>query len=576
MKKIISVLLALLMLFSASSILFSCSKDEEADNEDKIEASSENAPSSEPEAPAEDIPVVEPDEPVEDAPVVEPDEPVEDAPVIEPEAPVEDAPVIEPEAPVKDAPVIQPEAPVEDIPAVEPEAPVEEVNPIFYKRSLISDDLKEVDYGGRSFRIATSMPEEFYFDDSERNTGDLIINAKLARNEAVEKRFNVKLELAYATDSPYDVANYVSKSILSGNDEFDLVMEQFLYMGAHLTRVLFLDWYDIENINFYKPWWDKANVKDLTYEGITPFAISDFNFSSITSINCIAFNKSIVNSYELGDLYKIVRDGEWTIDKLHEMVKDIYIDNGNDKRDTGDFYGLCQTPGIGTNTYLWAFDNPICTRDKYDIPQITIKTDKIDDITKKICETFNKTDGVYYFTNSEKPDAAIDMFLNTKAVFTPVTLGHCIETDFANFSDGYGILPYPKWDQNQKSYFTASSPQHTILTIPRTCADTAFVGTIVEALSAETWKTVTPTFYEVALKENSLTDDGSRQMLDIIVNGCTREFGYIYGANNTFIKTIEEAAYYLEYEPFDWFYDRHYSQVNKWHKDLLKAIYKIP
>ena len=86
---------------------------------------------------------------------------------------------------------------------------------IFYERSLVSDDLQTVDYGGRKFRIVTHIPGEFDIPDEERNQGDLIKDAKFARNQAVEKRFNVEIELGY-TGTYSEVSTYVSKTVLAG------------------------------------------------------------------------------------------------------------------------------------------------------------------------------------------------------------------------------------------------------------------------------------------------------------------------------------------------------------------------
>jgi arabinogalactan endo-1,4-beta-galactosidase len=58
--------------------------------------------------------------------------------------------------------------------------------------------------------------------------------------------------------------------------------------------------------------------------------------------------------------------------------------------------------------------------------------------------------------------------------------------------------------------------------------DTAFVGIIAEALNAQTYKTMVPALYEVALKTRYLRDEESKAILDIILNGSIVDWGYIY------------------------------------------------
>ena len=81
--------------------------------------------------------------------------------------------------------------------------------------------------------------------------------------------------------------------------------------------------------------------KDLTYNGKAFFAVGDFSLTSIGRTFSIYYDKVYAESYQLPDMYQLVRDGKWTIDKLSELTKDVYTDLNNDgKRDFEDFYRL--------------------------------------------------------------------------------------------------------------------------------------------------------------------------------------------------------------------------------------------
>ena len=491
MKRIISLVLALLMLVSACTLMFSCDKDEEKDKEENNEK-------------------------------------------------------------------------------------VEKVDDgsIFYERSLVSDDLKTVDYGGRTFRVVTHYKSDIIIPEEEQNQGDLIKDAKFARNKTVEDRFNVKVDVVY-TGTYSEVSDYVSKTVLAGSDEFDLLMGMAVDTGSLVLKKVFLNWYDIENIDFDKPWWAASNKDELTVDGRCPIAISDLNFSAITSTYCMLFNKNLAASYELGDIYGIVLDGKWTFDKLQEMVKDVYIDDGNDKRDNTDFYGLSHANGSCVNTYLWAFDNPVCVKDEEGIPQIAIKTDKINGIVADIYDMFYNTDGVYFdgSKSNEKADAK-DLFYGKRAIFTTGSLGNPLDEKLRNFEDEYGIIPYPKYDETQTEYLTMADGYHTVLAVPKTVKDTAFVGTIVEALSAESWKTLTPTLYEIALKTRYLRDSESKEILDIIIDGRTFDFGYIYDGWQGFSFMLQSLMANGN-SNFESYYSTRFSSARYRYKSVVKAFQKM-
>ena len=403
-----------------------------------------------------------------------------------------------------------------------------EEDSIYYERSLVSDELETVDFGGRPFRVVALYPDEIFIDESERNKGDLLKDTTFLVTDTVEKRFNTNIQIAYTGDY-IEVRDYITKTVLAGTDEFDLVMSHLLETGNIVEKGLFLNWYDIENIDFSKPWWYKSNSEELTYDGKCILAVSHLNHSAITETFCIMFNKSLAQSYELGNLYEVVLKGDWTYDYFLQLVADVYQDNGNDKRDEGDFYGMTQLASNAIMTWTYAFENPICKKDEEGVPKISLKSDKIDTIVSRIYDMCYNTNGVWCdFTQGSREFDACKLFYNEKTIFTQNILGAVLTEDLRNFEDDYGILPMPKYDETQKEYKTMSSEWQTVLAVPKTCKDTEFVGTIVEALSAENWKTWTPTIYEIALKTRYLRDNESKEVLDILIENTVYDFGYVF------------------------------------------------
>ena len=204
------------------------------------------------------------------------------------------------------------------------------------------------------------------------------------------------------------------------------------------------------------------------------------------------------------------------------------------EKSLGDFYGFEQDHWYSCpiSAWLWAFDNPICAKDEDGVPAIAIKTDKINAICSAIYDMCYNTKGVQYEANNDKMYNTL--FFEKKAIFTMGGLGSPAGEKLRNFEDDYGILPLPKWDENQDKYYTMSPGEHTVLAVPKTVKDTEFVGTCIEALSAESYKQVVPSLYEIALKTRYLRDNESKEVLDLIIEGRTYDFGYIYGAGDTF------------------------------------------
>ena len=442
---------------------------------------------------------------------------------------------------------------------------------IFSERAAVDDELPDFDFGGRELRFVSHGNGGYVIPQTPKNEGNLLIDAQHDRNDAVQNRFNVKLVSAF--NAPYyEVNEWVSKAVLSGADEFDVFCNHGHTAGMLVVKNLFLNWYDIPYIDFSKPWWAKSCANELTYDGKCILAVSDFVQTATFGAYCMIFNKSLANAYDFGNLYDVVLSGDWTFDYFYDLIKDIYVDNdASGDRNDGDFYGFSQ--GNSPNMWLWAFDNPIVQKDADGVPVIAFKTDKINDIVSKIYDLCVETKGVYYIDKLTQ-DLTWNPFLTSNCIISVSALSAPTSEGLRNFEDDYGLLPFPKLDENQKDYKTMALGEHPILAVPKTVKDTEFVGVCVEALSAEAYKTVMPTYYEIALKTRYLRDNESKEVLDIIIDGRIFDFGYLYNGAGFFTNTITNVIRSGN-KNFESYYQSHYNAERTTIKKVVKVFDKL-
>ncbi len=391
------------------------------------------------------------------------------------------------------------------------------------ERLAIDDELGEYNFNGYDFRIATCNDNtQHYF--MEESTGDVVNDAVYNRNCAVEERFNCKIKVI--NDSGHRETGIFTNSISADEDAIDLICWHVMVLGGHVTNDYFMNWYDIPNVDFDKPWWSDSNINHLTYDSYCPIAIGDFVLSALAKTCCVYYNKTKGLDYNIPDVYETVNNGEWTYDYLISTAKDIYQDlNGNNENDDEDFFGFVSNCLSQVCTYLWAFDNPIYTK-KQDVLEFSLDLEKTSAIAEKLLNSFAANPG-FGLGKTGVHSYSSDMFSVGKALFANGTINTSLSS-FRDMSDDYAILPYPKWDENQKDYYTMVDGSHQVMAVPVTVSDTERVGVIVEALCAESYKTVVPAYYDVALKLKGTRDDKSIEMLDRIVNSRVFDFGYVY------------------------------------------------
>ncbi|MCL2816307.1 MAG: hypothetical protein FWD23_17065, partial [Oscillospiraceae bacterium] len=98
-----------------------------------------------------------------------------------------------------------------------------------------------------------------------------------------------------------------------------------------------------------------------------------------------------------------------------------------------------------------------------------------------------------------------------------------METDF-------GILPPPKYNEQQENYYVAVDPWCTsAVSVPITVGDKEKTGLILETLAYESRYILLPAYYDINLKTKFARDEESGAMIDIILNNRLYDLGDMYG-----------------------------------------------
>jgi len=400
-------------------------------------------------------------------------------------------------------------------------------------RKKIDDGLGNPDLGGYVLRLVCDSGNVKY-SYLEESTGDVVDDAVYNRNSKIEDRFNCEIEMVYSA-SYLNTNKFIQQQVQSGDDTIDLINMHVVGLGMIATNGYFMNWCDIPKIDFTKPWWSPSTREDLTYKDTCFIAVGDFALTSLSQAYCVYFNKNLAEDYKLENMYDVVNEGRFTFDYLVQISKGLYKDlNGDQIQNNDDQYGFVANTRSDQNAFVWAFENPVIknTGDKL---EIVFKTEKMVDIGQALVENFVHGEGmradVNYVNDAGEVEYSFprDMFSARKAVFATGLLEHAVST-FRDFEDEYGILPYPKWSEDQKAYRTMSDGGHAAMAIPVTVTETEKVGIITEALCAESYKTVVPAFYDIALKVKGARDAESVAMIDMIVDGRWFDIGYVYDA----------------------------------------------
>ncbi len=403
------------------------------------------------------------------------------------------------------------------------------------------DELPDKKFDGREFRVlaAESTAYKGYVDVPETN-GDILNDSIYELNRGIEERFDVviKQELLGAVE-----ANDVGKKLLmAGEHEYDIISLTDRIALQQAVQGLLLSYADMPYVDLEKDYWCRSINKSITIGGQQWLAYGDFNLSVYDYTYALAFNKQLIQELKLGDPYKLVEDGKWTFDTFNDMcvsaVKDL---DGNTKMDAEDRYGWsANAKQIPPTMWVAAGVNSV-RKDDDDLPYFSMAGDeRFAAVYDRIVDIAWSNDSWFANVSKDQNINLDPMFSDGDALFQTTSFGLLDTGYYRDMKIDYGILPHPKWDESQDSYYSRVEGGR-VFTIPITTTDTEFTGLMLEALSAGAHEKVIPTYFEIALKTKYTRDDESTEMFDIIMNGRVYDLGDTFWSDNIrdgFIRTL--------------------------------------
>ncbi len=407
------------------------------------------------------------------------------------------------------------------------------------------DNLPESDFNGEKFNTLIRREWDYEFDAEQ--TGDIVNDAVHARNAAVEERFNIELtytSIAGGWESRESFLTTLSSSILAGDDAFSMVAGYQAYIVTPAMEGLFLNILDMRYIDPEAEWWSQKCKENMVINNRLDLLTGDIALSLWNSIYTMVFNKQLAEEYAVGDLYAIVGDGQWTVDRLYEVSSLVSGDlNGDSVYNEHDLYGFASSNDNHVRVWNVPCDIPIVSRGSDGFMYMSYNTERAQNALEKLVRLYHAQSSYDKFDTFDETYIGWEdsnMFTEGQILIASSYLQTASQLRFMDTD--FGILPLPKYDENQEEYLTTVHDSTSMICFPKTVSDPDRSGLIAEALCVESHFEVIPRYYDVSLKTKSSRDTESEAMIDLIRSAVTFDFGCVYtvplGGAVSFIGTL--------------------------------------
>ena len=372
---------------------------------------------------------------------------------------------------------------------------------------------------------------EFYADDV---TGNTISDEIHERNALVEELLGVRLNYISEPGNTDHMSDFIKKAetdLSSGACEYDIIAgysrtAPAMALSGNLAELTSMDY-----LNFDKPWWPSTLIDECTVNNKLYFCSGDISTNLLWMMVATFFNKDLINQYGLENPYDLVKNNQWTLDKMLEMCAGRYSDtDGAGTKDRGDTFGYVLY-NINADAFINAAGFTALKKDN--TGHIIISPDMTDQrlysLIDKVGEFINGPD--VFYENSTK---VRDIFFEERSLFTTdrcfIVAGKDNGASDAKIEFEYGIIPNPKYSTDQQNFCTNVGHPYTMYAISvgvkgdnvDACAAT------IEMLAYQSYKMVTPAVFESAMKVKYASDDTASVMYDILRSTVVFDLGRLY------------------------------------------------
>jgi len=415
-----------------------------------------------------------------------------------------------------------------ETPAAEAETEVQE------GRQYVKDNLPEtMDFEGAALRISTRGGDEdtrmeFF---AEEATGEVVNDAVLERNNMVQERLNVVMEVTYADRNRHSGdQNFIRQTVMSGDDVFEIMADSMSPTMTLGSEGLFMELNGMPWLDFEMPWWNDGFMTTSRLHGKNYLAMGDLSMTMISGTYAMFFNRTLFEEYfpEGPTLFEIVREGTWTLDTLLDYCSGFYQDlNGDGNPNEGDLFGhyYRNQKMLGSDAYVGGCNIQILTLDADGNVQYNGNGEQVmsflEKLTKLIFENNNSYRGEY------NDDTIMVPLLERISLFVPWMLG--ATAYLRDMEDDFAIIPMPKLNETQTEYSATIHNGASAFAIPVTSQNSELAAAALEALCAESYRSVTPAYFDTALKGKYSRDTETAEMLDLLMESINPDMATIFG-----------------------------------------------
>lgn len=374
-----------------------------------------------------------------------------------------------------------------------------------------------------------SPADSLYYEES---SDDAVLDAVWRRQTQIKEQFGADVKVTPSSDT----TSTLKRSVKSGDGSYDAIITRMPLIAASASNGDLMDLRSAEGLDLSKKYWDQSANEAFSIGGRVFCTVGDIINTDDEVTWIMMFNKKLAKSYDLEDLYTVVKEGRWTFDYFYRLLKETGAskENGDGKWDYMDSYALSTHRDMAYG-FFYGAGLKFIVKDADGLPVLNNteneKVQKVLDYSLKVMREDNLTLDAHKWVNAHPhaTDLTYEAFTEDRALFYCEVLYYV--SQLRTMDTDFGILPVPKYDEKQKNYISFVNPAASLVGIPvyqKTKDNGRRSGVLLEAMAYYGYKFLTPAYLEKQIKGKSTRDTESIEMIDLIMQNRSYDLELIH------------------------------------------------
>ena len=395
---------------------------------------------------------------------------------------------------------------------------------------------QDYDFGGETVSFVYVEGEEGGFtrksispDMDVEDSSDPVVKALFERNKKIENKYNVKIEAILGATSISGLTGAISNSLAAGLPDYDVIAGFQYYDIPLATKGYLLDYNTLPSkgadyLNLDADYWGTSYINAISANNRIYWITGDIALRYIGGMYCTFVNGDIYNDVlepTYGSIYKIVDDGEWTLDTFYDMMNLAYQDsNGNEIADEEDRLGWVSEICDDSEAMAIAAGVNFSKREADGSISIAFKSQRTSEFSQKYYDLVYSNKMLSYPQTSSR--LAMGTFASGNTLFVVNKLFQ--SQVYLQELDNFYVIPLPKFNNEQEDYISCLHDGCTLFGINVSTDVLQATAATLEAMAQISHKDVAPVYFDSALKFKYTRDADSARMIDIIHRTITTDF----------------------------------------------------